>query len=172
MQTNSRVRSGALALVVCLVGSSVPMPASAAGMDREGIVTGFAATTAANPLANHPVRLRNVDWGQVAAIASTDRAGSYAFAGLVPGNYIVELMDATGVVIGTSTPISVSTGRPTVNGVLVTASATNGAGQAPVAGGGNFFTSTAGKTVMVAAAAGVTGIYMATRNTKNASPSR
>lgn len=168
-----RWRSGAVALMVCLVGTSVPAPAAAASLDTAGKVTGFVAISAAETLANRQVRLRNIDAGQVTAVASTDGTGAYAFAGLVAGNYMVELMGETGHVVGTSAPVIVSTAQPAVKDVLVTSASAFEEGGA-ISGrhrGGAFFRSKAGITMMAATGVGVTGIMMGKRNTKNASPS-
>ncbi len=168
--STTRSRSGALVIALSLVGSSVPVPLRAVGSDAAGVIGGFVATT--GPRGNQHVRLRSIDRGDAAGTVTTDGMGAYSFTRLAPGNYLVELIGAGGLVAGTSAPVVVSTSHPIVRGVVVTTPAALEAGQASLLGGGGLFTSAAGITLVAAVGAGVTGVLMAVRNSKNASPSQ
>ena len=157
----------ALTLAVALVG--VPLPAGAAARQQTGSLAGIAKDAGGQPLPNYSVRLRNVANGQLAGDTKSDDKGAFIFTGLAQGNYVIEVVDAAGRIIATSTSISVAAGAA-ITGVAVTVSAAGAAAAAAAAGGGigAFFTSTSGILLLAAAGAGVTaGIVRAT-----ASPSR
>jgi len=104
--------------------------------------------------------------GQIAGTTATDAAGAFTFANVVPGNYVVELLDAAGNVVSTSAAVSVAAGA--VTGVAIGA----GAGAATAAAASTpFFASTLGVISIAAGAAAVAGVTVAaTRST--VSPSR
>ena len=56
---------------------------------------------------NLTVRLRN-DTGQIVATTETNAAGEFSFAGLNPGNLVIEVVDANGdvVIVGTAIPLT------------------------------------------------------------------
>jgi hypothetical protein len=146
----------------------------AAGAAYAGQGTGSVAGTAANAqgaaLSGVRVQLRNVDTGQLAGTGQSGANGSFSFTGLNAGNYVVELVDASGKIIGTSASMSVAAGAA-IAGVTVAASAAGALGGAAAAGGmGAFFSSTGGILVLVGIGAGVTAGIIAATN--NGSPSR
>jgi hypothetical protein len=149
----------ALALVVALVLIGLPAPlAAAATPQANGQISGVA-----KGLANHTVRVRNVATGQLVATGNTNAEGAFTISGLTQGNYVVEIVDAAGKIVGTSSQISLTAAAMTVSGVSI--GAAGAAAAAAAAGGaGAFFASTAGVVLIVAAGAGVAGIVYAAKH--------
>jgi hypothetical protein len=135
---------------------------------RSGIIDGISQTTSGQRLSKVPVRLRNLDSGQVTATTTTSAYGTFTFARVAPATYTIELVDATtGAIIGTSAATAVSAGATTTTTVAATAAAVQGA---TAAGGGGIGT-TAAVVTTVAAVAGITGIVAVVAR-DDASPSR
>jgi hypothetical protein len=113
------------------------------------------------------VQLRNASTGQLVGTATTNGVGQFSFPGLNPGTYVVEVINATGQIVGTSGSVVVGAGAATT-GVSVTASI---ATKAATAGAGNLFTAHHAAIILgAAAAAGVAaGVAMATGGTASAS---
>ena len=162
----------ALALAAALVALGLPLPV-AAGQQTLGSIAGVARDVGAKPLANSTVRLRNVSTGGLAATTTSNASGAFSFTGLSQGSYVIEVVNAAGQVIATSSAMTLTAGAMTISGIALTASAAaaGAAGAAAAAGGiGSFFTSTAGIVLLAAAGAGATaGIIVATGQ---ASPTR
>jgi hypothetical protein len=154
------------ALVLALVGIGVPVPVGAAGQQKGGSVSGAVHNSARQPVANTTVRLRNADTGELVETTITNAKGGFTFTGVPQGNYVIEVVNAAGDVIGTSSTVAVTAGMNTVSGVAITLAARGAAGAAAAAGGaGGFFTSTAGILVIAAAGAGLgVGIYEGTKS--------
>ena len=151
----------ALALVFAMVGLGVPT-ASVAAQGQSGQVAGAVKDSIGNPAANYSVRLRNAGTGGVAGTATTGVAGDFSFSGLGQGTYVVEILDANGRILATSTSISLTTGAMTISGVAVTLSQKDALAAAAAGGGGSFFTSTVGILAMAGAAGlAVGGIVVA-----------
>jgi hypothetical protein len=146
--------------LVCLL--SVPLssvPAAAAGQGGPaGSISGAARNASGRVLARTTVQLRNVTTGQLAGTSTSNGAGTFTFAGLQPATYVVEVVNAAGAIIGTSTPIAVAAGAVVI-GVGVTASAL------VAAAGGTFIASTAGLLTLAAAGAGVAAVTVAANRT-------
>lgn len=151
----------ALALVCALIGLGWPSTTFAAARAQNGQISGVAKTPAGQPLANTTVRVRSVGTGQVAATAQTSAAGEFSFANLPAGTYVIEIVDANGLVIGTSSGLTLSA-TTTLTGVAVTSSATGSAAAAGAAGG-SFFKSTGGIILLAAAGGGAVAAVVATR---------
>lgn len=151
----------ALTLVCALIGLGVPGVTFAAAHPQTGQVAGVAKNQGGQALANQTVRLRNVGTGQTAGTAQTSATGEFSFGNLAAGNYVAEIVDASGKVIGTSATLSLSASTMTLTGVAVT---TSGAGAAAGAvAGGSFFKSTAGIVLLAAAGGGAVAAVVATR---------
>jgi len=134
-------------------GAQAPAPS--------GIITGTAQGSTGQVLPNYTVQVRNLQTGQLVGTTTSDAAGNFSFAGLTPANYVVEVVNQAGVIVGTSAPIAVVAGAT----VVVTVSATAAAIAAGTGGG----VSTALIVTLAAVAAGVVTV-VAVR--ANASPSR
>ena len=137
---------------------------------QAGSLSGVARGADQRVLSSQRVQLRNLDSGQVASSTTSGQTGGFTFSGLTPGNYMVELVDASGKVVGVSTPVSVGAG--VAASVTVTASAT-GAVSAAAAGGAGIFGLGTVTSVAVIGAAAITGTAVAFKAYKpDASPSR
>ena len=151
-------RFTALALVLAVIGISLPTSALAASQ-ANGQVAGMAKYQGGEPVANYTVRLRNVDSGQIAASATTSGTGEFTFASLVAGNFIVELVDPAGKIIGTSAAVVLTAAQMNVTGVIVTVNESK-----KVVAAVPFFKSTAGLLVLAAAGGGAAIAIVATRS--------
>jgi hypothetical protein len=149
---------------------------ASAGAAREqavpqaGSLSGVARGGDQGILSSQRVQLRNLDSGQVVSSTTSGPTGSFSFPGLTPGNYMVELVDAAGKVVGISTPVSVTAGVAAT--ATVTASAA-GALTAAAAGGAGILGLGTVTSVAVIGAAAITGTAVAFKAVgPNASPSR
>src|SRR5262249_21167528 len=70
-------------------------------------LSGTATSNTGQALANYTVQLRNLATGQLAGTTTSASTGGFSFAGLEAGNFAVEVVNATGQIIGTSASISV-----------------------------------------------------------------
>ena len=126
----------AFALATALGAFVISSSALAAGKTptakQGGSITGTAQNEKKQPLANYTVRLRDASTGNIVGSTTTNAAGSFTFQGLPPGNYIVEVVDSAGKVVGLSPSISVST-NATMN-VTITASVIGAIGGASSGG--------------------------------------
>ena len=171
-------------LTVVVIGSMVAlgMPSAAFAASGKlhsqqiqfGTINGTVRSANGDPLPNHKVRARDAA-GNIVGQATSSAAGSYSIAGLQPGNYLIELVNSSGQVIGVSSPVSLGTGE-TLSGVIVTATASSKGAVAAAAGGGFslFGLGTAASIGVIAAAgtAAIVGIVAATNSNNNASPSK
>ena len=140
------------------------------GSTRDAVqtaISGTAVTQAGQPLANVQVQARNLLTGQVAGTARTGGNGQFSITRLDPGSYVLEIIDGSGRVGGTSPFLSVAPGGPVLTTVVATAPSV-----APTAG----TVASSLKTTMeavkyAAAAAGVAGV-VTPRDVQTASPSR
>jgi hypothetical protein len=170
-------RAIASVLVVVFTAFVTPMPVVFAlqpgpcgpGLPT-GCVNGVAADASKQPLANHTVRLRNVANGQTTTVTSGAN-GSFSFTGVNPGNFVIEIVNASNQVIATSSTVSVAAGATA--SITVTATMLTGLAAASGATGlAGLFT---GTSLVVVTAVGVAGIVIAVQTTQNdeeASPSR
>jgi len=168
-----RVVSLGLVMAVAVVGMPIGAFAAAKSPARQGQGTGTLSGVARGsdraPLANYTVRVRSVTDGQIAGSTTSSGAGDFAFAGLQPGNYIVEVVDATGKVVGLSPTIGVTAGASVT--VTVSAAAA-GAMTAAAHGGLSLFGLGTLGSVAVITAAGVAGVTAVVATKSDASPSR
>ena len=108
---------------------------------------------------NRPLKLTHRT-GQLAGSTTSNAAGSFTFTGLNPANYVVEVVNQAGTIVGSSSAVAVTAGATVTVTVSTTAAAAiAGAGGAAAAAGGGAATaagvSTAVIVTTVAAAAGV-----------------
>jgi hypothetical protein len=162
-----------------LLSSSTLLAAAPTGQAQAASLAGTASSSTGQTLVNATVQLRNLATGQLASTTTSNAVGNFAFAGLNPGNYAVEVVNAAGQIVGTSASITVAAGA-TVTGVSVTATAAVVAGGAGVGAGAAAGAAAAGggaaagvsTAAVVTAAATAAGVAGATAVTTNASPSR
>jgi hypothetical protein len=109
------------------------------------------------------VRIRNVQTGQLIGTTTSNGEGQFTFTDLSPAQYVIEVVDPSGTVIGTSPAVAAVAGAAV--GMIVQASA------AAAGGGGSFFGSSLGFVTIAAVGAGFAGVTVAIHKS-NASPSR
>jgi hypothetical protein len=147
-----------------VVGATV-LRSDAAGL------RGIATTPNGEPLRNTVVRARNLLTNAIEASTRTGEQGEYAILNLQPGNYVLELVDDDGAIIGTSAFVAATAGA-IVSGLTITA-----AGGVLSAAGtttsvlGAIGATAARSVTAAAAAAGVAGLVVPPA-TPVASPSR
>jgi hypothetical protein len=158
-------RAGLLVVVITL---GLALAASAA--QGTGKISGIARNAQDQVLPNVKVQLRNVDSGQLVATTRAASNGAFEFTGLNPGNYVAEIVDDDGGILGVSPSTALAAGG-VVTGLMVSASAAGAlAGAAAAGGAGAFFASAGGLMLLAGIGAGVTaGIVAATQD---ASPSK
>jgi hypothetical protein len=137
---------------------------------QTGTLTGKAENSSKATLPNYSVQVRNAANGQLAGTTMSSQTGTFSFSGLVPGNYVVEIVDAAGKVVGLSPSIAVGAGA-TVS-VTVTASAVGAIAAAAGGGFGLLGLGTAASVAVVGAAGAATAVVAVQATNNNASPSR
>jgi Carboxypeptidase regulatory-like domain len=159
-----------IGLIIALATAGVPSAAFAAAQGGpSAAVAGTVRRANMRVVANASVQIRNVESGDISGRSTTDDAGAFAFAGLGPGNYVVEVVDATGKVLGIGTPFSLGAGGTASASVILT-----GSGTAAAASTGGFSLFGLGPVsslaVLGAASAAAVTAVVATR--PDASPSK
>jgi len=150
-----------LAMSVTAVDAIAARPGQASS---SASVSGAASDNTGQVLANTGVQLRNVSTGQISGRTTTNAAGQFSFAGLAPGTYVVEVVNASGQIVGTSGSVVVGGGAATTGVSVMTSAATKVAAA-------TFWSSHSTALILgAAAAAGVAGgISVATGGTASAS---
>ncbi|MEO8076337.1 MAG: carboxypeptidase regulatory-like domain-containing protein [Acidobacteriota bacterium] len=162
-----------LTFAVALVGTPIRAFAgvekTAVGQTAQtGTLTGTARDAAQKAISAVKVQVRDRS-GALVATGTTNGAGSFTFAGLAPGTYTIEVVSATGTLVGVSPAVALVAGSTAT--VTVTAAA---AGAIAAASGGGlslFGLGTIGTVALVggAATAAIVG-YQVTKG--DVSPSR
>ena len=161
------------ALTIAIVVPGVPMltASATAAQLATGEISGAVRSTSGNPIPNISVQLRNTTTNQLSNVVTAGPDGEFSFRALAPGDYVVEVVNAEGAVVGTSALIALNGPAMAAGNIVVTLSAAGArAAAAAAGGGGSFFTSTWGIVTIAAIGAGVVGVTVATR--PDASPSR
>ena len=116
-------------------------------------IQGNALDSADRPLPQVPIRLRDARLGRIADSQLTDRSGLFAFRGVDPGSYVVELLNgARDEVLAASPVLSVNPGD--VMSIVIKLPLR----RPPPAG---LLDSTATQAVVIATAAAATGVLAA-----------
>ena len=157
----TRTRTLALIVTLSISGSGVPVIAAGAGQTPSlGAISGTATSSAHQALGHIVVRLRSIQTGKVTAVTSSDAAGHFSFVGLNPDTYVIELVSATGQIVGTSGAIFVSSGA-VVTGALVASSVAAGA-----AATSTILLTTLGIVTAAAASAAIAGVAVPATTTE------
>ena len=144
-----------------MAGTSSVFAAGAAQAPANSSMSGSVRNPSGRSIANATVRLRDLQTGQLAGTTTSDAAGQFSFPGLAAGSFTVEIVNASGEIIGSSAPISVEPGQA-ITGVVVSTTESKKKG-------GAFFASTAGLIAIAASGAAVAGVTVATRPTASGS---
>lgn len=131
-----------------------------AGAQGQASISGTVLNPGGQPIANVGMRARDLLTGRVAGSSSTSGAGQYSILGLPPGSYVIEIVDAGGQIVGTSSFISVAAGTAVTNATIMAASGTLGA-LSTAASLASLGATTAQSLTVAAAAAGVAGLVVA-----------
>jgi len=123
------MRKSFTAVLVAILVVPGSMPVFAQG---QGAVNGVAQSADKAPLPNYRVHVRNANTGELTGSTTSNQAGQFSFSGLQPGNYVVEIVDAAGKVVGLSPSLTVAAGST----VTVTVGATAAGALAAASGGG------------------------------------
>jgi len=160
-----KIVSVGLIFVMTLAAASSTLVAQSGGT-----MTGIARGNHMQSLPSVNVRLRNTDTGAVVGTTVTTEAGTFTFSALPAGNYIAEVIDVAGKVLGVGAPVSLPAGATATTSVIALAVGPTIA--ASGASGFGFFGMgpVTSMTVLGAAAAASVTAVVATR--PNASPSR
>jgi hypothetical protein len=152
--------------LVIALALTLSLPLSLLGVAQTEVASlaGTATSSTGETLVNATVQLRDLATGTVSDTTTSSSTGAFSFVAINPGNYIVEVLNAAGQVVGTSAPISVAAGA-TLTGVAVSATAATVTAAASGSG-----ISTIVAVTAAAAAAGVVGIVAVGQG--DASPSR
>ena len=156
----------AAVLMLVIVGRTGPALAGPASHQQQKTcsVLGIARDAQRQLLAGARIQVRRAN-GQLAATATTSGDGSFCVAGLEPGDYTIELLDATGAMIGITTTVTVTAGA--VASVTVTASAAGALAGATGGGLGLFGFGSLGTLAVIGAAAAIgTSAVIKARNGK------
>lgn len=165
-------RTCTLACLAVLTITSVSPPPAWSMRDDEPprAITGTAVTEDGSPISGTVVRLRKTITGMLVEAVTTEDTGAFVFAGLEAGHYVLELVGAGGMLLGTTT-VYVAPNVVAVTGVTVTARRpTRRRMGAAFWGTKDFFGSALGGITLAAAGVGVTAGIVATRG--DASPKR
>jgi Carboxypeptidase regulatory-like domain len=158
----------AIALASTLSFSALPISVVAAGAQTASIA-GITQSVTGQNVANATVQLRNLGTGPLAGTTTSSATGSFGFTGLAAGNYSVEVVNAAGQIMGSSTAIQVAAGAA-VTGVTVTATAA----AAAAAGGGAAAAQglKSKKALLITTIAAAAGIATTVALVNDASPSK
>src|SRR5262245_60891383 len=89
------------------VNAASPAPRRVAGQPQPtGGIQGTATSSTGQALPNYTVQLRNLQTGQLAGTTTSNAAGSFTFTGLTPGNYVIEVVNSAGTIVGSSSAIA------------------------------------------------------------------
>ena len=140
-------------------------PAPSAGTT----ISGTALRTDLRPLPAATVRLRQFDTTSIVGSVTAGPSGEFAFPPVQAGNYMLELLDFSGRVIGTVPPFAVS-GTPITVSVVASGSGVKAA--AAAVGGFSLFGLGPAATLAVLGAAGAVAVTAVVSTKADASPSK
>jgi Carboxypeptidase regulatory-like domain len=153
-------------------GSTRLVGAAAAGQTAaSGSLSGTASSSSGQVMANTILHLRNLETGELAGATTSSAAGQFSFVGLNPGTYAVEVLNASGRIVGTSGSVAIGDGAA-VTGVSVTASAAVSASDASAASGVAAAAGHGSTAAIVGVAAAAAGVVGAAYTGGTASPSQ
>lgn len=169
-----RTLAAVLVAMISLPSTGFSAGRAAQAPTGTGSVQGTATNTNGATLPNYSIQLRNLATGQLAGTTTSNAAGAFSFAGLTPGNYVIEVVNQAGAVVGTSAALTVTAGTTITVSVSASAAAAIGGTAAGVGTAAYSAAPTGVSTAVivgtVATAAGIAGAVAIALN--EASPSR
>ena len=161
-----RLVSKVLVTVMTMVGA--PLAVLASPQDLIGL-KGRAFTPGLQALTDTRVQIRDLKTGLLVNSTTSNASGDFSFENLKAGDYIVELADASGHVLGMSAPFTLGTAKiVTVSVVAVS----TGAAAAGAGAGFSLFGLGTVSSVAVLGAAGAAAVTAVVTTRQDASPSR
>ena len=158
--------STVLVTVMTMVGT--PLGVMASPQDVPGL-KGRAFSSNLQALPDARVQVRDLKTAQVVNTTTTNANGEFAFENLKPGDYVVELSDASGNVLGMSPPVTFGAVRSVAISVVSTS---HGAVAAGTSAGFSLFGLGPVSSVAVLGAAGAAAVTAVVATRQDASPSR
>src|SRR5262245_56485330 len=155
-------------LVTVMTIAGAPLGAMASQQDSIAL-KGRAFTTSLQAFPDVRVQIRDLKTGLLVNSTASNATGEFSFENLKPGDYIVELADASGHVLGMSAPFTLGTARVAAVSVVAVSSGavTTGAGA-----GFSLFGLGPVSSVAVLGAAGAAAVTAVVATRQDASPSR
>lgn len=155
-------------LVTVMTMAGAPLGARASQQDSIAL-KGRAFTTRLQAFPDARVQIRDLKTGLLVNSTTTNPTGEFAFENLKPGDYIVELADGSGNVLGMSAPFTLGAARIASVSVVAVApgAVTTGAGA-----GFSLFGLGPVSSVAVLGAAGAAAVTAVVATRQDASPSR
>jgi hypothetical protein len=153
-----------------LPGVAVAPGAQAATAPAVTAITGTALRTDLKPLPAATVRLRHFDTTSIVGTVTAGPSGEFVFPSVQAGNYLIELVDLSGRVVGMVPPFAVTGTVPVSVSVIASGS---GVTPSSTAGGGfSLFGLGQTATLAVLGAAGAAAVTAVVSTKQDASPSR
>jgi hypothetical protein len=155
-------------LVTVTMMTGAPLGVMASQQDLIG-VKGRALNSSQQALPNARVQIRDLKSAQLVNSTTSDATGEFSFDNVKPGDYIVEVVDASGHMLGMSPPFTLGAARSVTISVVATAP-----GAVTAGGGAGFSLFGLGpvSSVAVLGAAGAAAVTAVVATRQNASPSR
>jgi len=161
-----RLVSTVLVTVMTMVGA--PLGVLASPQDLIAL-KGRAFTPGLQALTDTRVQIRDLKTGLLVSSTTSNATGDFSFENLKPGDYIVELADGSGHVMGMSPPFTLGTAKTVTVSVVAVSTGTAAAG----AGAGfSLFGLGPVSSVAVLGAAGAAAVTAVVATRQDASPSR
>ena len=156
------------ALVTVMTMAGAPLGVMASPQDSIAL-KGRAFTASLKELPDTRVQIRDLTTARLVNSTTSTATGEFSFENLKPGDYIVELADASGNVLGMSAPFTLGAARSATVSVVASAPGAVAAG-----GGAGFSLFGLGpvSSVAVLGAAGAAAVTAVVTTRQDASPSR
>lgn len=161
-----RFLSTALVAVMTIAGA--PLGVMASPQDSIAL-RGRAFTAKLQAFPDARVQIRNLNTALLVNSTTSNATGEFSFENLKPGDYIVELADASGNVLGMSAPFTLGAARNVTVSVVAVAP---GAVAAGTGAGFSLFGLGPVSSVAVLGAAGAAAVTAVVATRQDASPSR
>ena len=165
----TKILRGALCGAFVMFALAAGSRTSAASSLRDtGSLSGTAMKSTGQGMADVNVQIRDLSTGRLAGTTTTTAAGSFSFSDVPAGQYVAEIVNAAGQIVGTSAAIAVGANSPVTGISIIEGREQDPAGNTSGTSAGGHGKTIAIITSIAAAAAVVTAVTVA----GSASPSR
>ena len=161
-----RLVSTVLVTVMTMVGATLAVLASPQDLIA---LKGRAFTTSLQAFADARVQIRDLKTGLLVNSTTSNATGEFSYENLKPGDFIVELADASGHVLGMSPPFTLGAAKTVTVSVVAVST---GAVAAGAGAGFSLFGLGTVSSVAVLGAAGAAAVTAVVTTRQDASPSR